>query len=64
MQDESITLPSIVFGANSFVGNLGASFRVSNEDDEDEELHDLGDNELEMQEQNHERQSALIVEDA
>ncbi len=36
--------------------------RVSNEDDEDGE--DLGTNEHEMQEQNHEGQATLIVENA
>lgn len=64
MQHETSTLPSLVFATNSFVGNLGAPFRVSNEDDENEELHDLGKNEHELQEQNHEGHAALIVEDA
>ncbi len=64
MQHEAYTLPSLAFATNSFVGNLGAPFRVSNEDDEDEEPHDLGNNEHEMQEQNQVGQTALIVEDA
>lgn len=64
MRHEASTLPSLAFTTNSFVGNLGAPFRVSNEDDEDEELPDQGENEHEMQEQNHEGQAALIVEDA
>ncbi len=61
MQHEPSTLPSLAFVTNSFVGNLGAPFRVSNEDDGDEELHDLGSNEHEMQEQHHEGQAALIT---
>ncbi len=64
MQHETSTLPSLAFATNSFVGNLGAPFRVSNEDDEDEELQDSGNNEHELQQQNHEGQAALIVEDA
>ncbi len=64
MQHEASTLPSLAFATNSFVGNLGAPFRVSNEDDEDGELHDLDNNEYEMEEQNHEGQAAVNVEDA
>lgn len=64
MQHDASTLPSLAFVTNSFVGNLGAPFRVSDEDDEDDEQHDVGNNEHEMQEQNHEGQAALIVEDA
>lgn len=64
MQYEASTLPSLAFATNSFVGNLGAPFRASNEGDEDEELHDLGHNGHELQELNHEGQVALIVEDA
>ncbi len=64
MKHEASILPSLAFATNSFVGNLWAPFRASNEDDEDEELHDLGDNEHEMQEQNHEGQAALTAEDA
>jgi len=63
MQDETSTLPSLAFAANSFVGNLGAPFRVR-EDDEDTELDDLDHNEHEIREQNLEGQPALIVEDA
>ncbi len=62
LQHESSTLPSLAFATNSFVANLGAPFRVSNEDDEDEESQDLGNNEHELQEQNHEGETALIVE--
>ncbi len=62
MQHEASTLPSLAFATNSFVGNLGAPFRVSNEDDEDEELHDLDNNEYETQEQIHEGQAVLIVD--
>ncbi len=64
MQDEASTLPSLAFATNSFVGNMGAPLRASNEDEEDEEPHDLGNNEHEMQEMNQEGQAALIVEDA
>ncbi len=62
--DEAPSLPSLVFATNSFVGNLGAPFRVSNEDDEDEELPELTDVEHELQEQNSERQGVLMVGDA
>ncbi len=64
MQHEESTLPSLAFTTSTLVGNLGAPFRVINEDDKDEELQGLGDNEYEMQEQNHEGQAALVVEDA
>lgn len=64
LQYETSTLPSMAFTTNSFVGNLGAPFRVDNEDDEDAELQDLGNNEHELQELNHEGQAALIVENA
>lgn len=64
MQHEASTLPSLAFATSYFVGNLGAPFRVSSEDDEEEELQDLGNNELEMQEQSQEGQAALMVEDA
>ncbi len=63
MQHEG-SLPSLAFATNSFVGNLGAPFRVNDGDGEEEELHDLGINEHELQELNHEGQAALIVEDA
>ncbi len=64
MQHEASALTSLAFATNSFVGNLGVPLRISKEDGEDGELHDRGDNEHEMQEQNHEGQPALIVEDA
>lgn len=63
-QHEASTLPSLAFATNSIVGNLGASFRVGNDDDEDEESQDQSHNEQESQEQNHKRQAALITEDA
>jgi len=66
VQHEASTLPSLAFATNSFVGNLGAPFRISNEDDDDddEEPQDLGNNEHELQEQRCEGLGALIVEDA
>lgn len=64
MQREESTLPSLNFATNSFVGNLGAPFRVSDEDGEDEELQELSNDEHELQERNGEGQDALIVEDA
>ncbi len=57
------TLPDLAFATNSFVGNLVASLRVSDEDEEDEELQELSNNEHEMQE-NGEGRGALTVEDA
>ncbi len=54
MQNETSVLPSLAFATNPFVGNLGAPVRVSNKDDEDDELQDLGDSECELQEQNRE----------
>ncbi len=64
MQHETSTLPSLAFATNPFVGNMGAPFRVSNEEDEDDELQDLGDSVCELQELNREGQAVLIVEDA
>ncbi len=58
---ESSAIPSLTFVTNSFVGNLGAPFRVRNEDDKDEEPEYLGNDEHEL---NHEGQATLIVEDA
>ncbi len=57
-------LSSIAFSTNSFVGNLGASFRVGDEDDEDGKPQGLGNSEHELEEHNHEEQAAPIVEDA
>lgn len=62
-QHEASTLPSLEFATNSFVGNLGAPFRASNEDGENNELQNLDDDELELQEKNREGQAALIAED-
>ncbi len=67
MQHEASSLPSLAFATNSFVGNLGAPFRTSNEDGEDgknDELEDLNNDEHELQERNREGQAALIAEDA
>ncbi len=64
MQHEASALPTLAFATNSFVGNLGAPLRVGNPDGEDEVLQELGNDEHEMQVQNHEGQAALIVEDA
>lgn len=64
MQHETSTLPSLAFATNSFVGNLGAPFRVINEDEDEDELHDLGNNGHELQELDHEGEGASIVEDA
>lgn len=64
MQHEASTLPSLDFATNSFVGNLGAPFRASNEDGENDELEDLNTDEHELQEQNREGQAALITENA
>ncbi len=64
MQHEASTLPSLSFATNSFVGNLGAPFRVSNEDGVNDELQDLNTDEHELQEWNREGQATLIAEDA
>ncbi len=58
MQREVSTLPNLAFATNSLVGNLGAPFRVSDEDGEDDHLQELGDNEPDV------GQGALMVEDA
>lgn len=63
IQTEASTLPNLAFATNSFVGNLGAPLRVTNEDEEDDELHDLGNNGHELQELDHEGLAAPIVED-
>ena len=64
MQHEASSLPSLALATNSFVGNLGAPFRTSNEDGENDELEDLNNDEYGLQEQNSEGQAALIAEDA
>jgi hypothetical protein len=64
MRHEASSLPSLDFATNSFVGNLGAPFRASNEDDENNELEDLNNDEHELQELNREGQAALIAEEA
>ncbi len=64
MQHEASSLPSPAFATNSFVGNLGAPFQVSNEDGEGDEVEDLNNDEHELQEQNREGQAELIAEDA
>lgn len=64
MQHEVSSLPSLAFATNSFVGNLGAPFRVNDEDGEDDELQILSNDVHVLQERNRESQSALIVEDA
>lgn len=64
MQHEASSLSSLAFATNSFVGNLGAPFRGSNEDGENDELQDLNNYEHELQEQNCDGQAALIAEDA
>lgn len=58
MQREVSTLPNPAFATNSLVGNLGAPFRVGEEDGEDDDLQGLGNNEPD------EGQGALVVEDA
>jgi len=62
MRHEASTLPSLAFATNSFVGNLGAPFRVSNEDDEDDQIQELGNDEHELQELNREGQGAPILD--
>ncbi len=64
MQHEASTLPTLAFATNSFIGNLGAPFRASNENGENDELEDLNNDEYELREQNCEGQAALIAEDA
>ncbi len=64
MQHESSTLPSQAFSMNSFVGNLGAPFRVGNEDDDDDGPQGLGDNDHDLHVLNHEGQAALVPQDA
>ncbi len=64
MQHEASILPSLAFATNSFVGNLGAPFRVGNEDDEDGEQQGFSNDEHELQEQSGEGQGAIIAEDA
>ncbi len=63
MQHEASTLPSLAFATNSFVGNLGAPFRVNNEDGGDEEPQ-MDSSEHEMRERNREGKGTLMVEDA
>ncbi len=67
MQSEASTLPDLTFAANSFVGNLGAPFRASDENGDDDEPQGLrnkdhGWQDHEFQEQNREGQGTLIVE--
>ncbi len=64
MQREESTLPSLHFATNSFVGNLGAPFRVSNDDDDDEELQGTSIDDHELRERNIEAQGVLVIEDA
>ncbi len=61
MQHEAPTLPSLAFATESLVGNLGASFRVS---DEDDELQDQSNNDHELRERNGAGQDLLILENA
>ncbi len=67
MLGEVSTLESLAFATKSFVGNLGAPVRVSDEDDEDDEdesLQEQSNDEHELRERNGEGQGVLIVEDA
>ncbi len=63
MQHEASIIPSLA-PTNSFVGNLGAPFRASNEDGENGELQDLNDNKHELRERSCEGQAAPVAEDA
>lgn len=63
-QHEAPSFPSLAFATNSFVGNLGESFRVSNDDGEDEKVQEPTNDEFELQEKNGEGQAAPMVEDA
>ncbi len=70
---EAATLSDLAFATNSFVGNLGAPLRVSNEDGQGEEIpkpenkdHEVQEYELQeqgMQEEHRDDQDVLIVED-